>query len=164
MNEYEQQAQQFLKDTQTTFKAEFVKHDKHFNYDKFKRDIYKVTFERGNRSFKVMFGQNINSSGKYRSFNHVANDLEQLKKDSGFSSLTLAHCRVNKNFSEPTAYDVLACLQVYEIGTFKDFCNDFGYNDDSIKAHKMYKAVCEEYKNVCSLWSEAEVEMLQEIN
>ena len=146
LDEYSTQAQQFLKDTQTTFKAEFVKHDKHFNDDKVKRDIYKVTFERGNRSFKVMFGQSINESltPEYREL--IKNNKQQLLK------------------RYPLAYDVLVCLQKYDVGTFKDFCSDFDYNDDSIKAHKTYKAVCDEYKNVCSLWSEAELEMLQEIN
>jgi len=162
MNTYEEQAQQFLKETQTTFKAEFIKHDKHFNDDKEKRDIYKVTFERGNRSFNVIFGQSINASGKYRYFDHVANDLKQLKKESGFSSLVIGQVSINKNFEEPTAYDVLACLQKYDVGTFKEFCSDFGYDNDSITAHKTYKAVCEEYKNVCSMWSESEVERLQE--
>ena len=164
MNDYEQQAKQFLKETQTTFKAEFVKHDKHFNDDKVKRDIYKITLERGNRSFKVMFGQSIAASGKYRYYNLVANDFKQIKKDSGFYNLPYSLCSINKDFAEPTPYDVLSCLQKYDVGSFKDFCGEFGYNDDSIAAHKTYKAVCDEYKNVCSLWSEAELEQLQEIN
>jgi hypothetical protein len=164
MSEYEQQAKQFLKDTNTTFKAEFVKHDIHFDCDKVKRDIYKVTFERGKRSFKLMFGQSINASGKYRYFNHVANDFKQLKKDSGFNSLTQAQCSINKDFAEPSPYDVLACLIKCDPGSFKDFCADFGYNEDSRKAENIYKAVCGEYGNVCSLWSEAELEQLQEIN
>ncbi len=30
----------------------------------------------------------------------------------------------------PTAYDILACLTKYEVGTFDDFCSNFGYDTD----------------------------------
>ena len=54
----------------------------------------------------------------------------------------------------PTMYDVLSCLQKNEIGTFQDFCSDFGYNDDSIRAYKTYKAVLKEYNAVQSKLSD----------
>ena len=62
----------------------------------------------------------------------------------------------------PTMYDVLACLQKYEIGTFQDFCSDFGYNDDSIRAYKTYKAVLKEYNAVNRLFGDV-LDELQEI-
>ena len=62
----------------------------------------------------------------------------------------------------PTMYDVLACLQKYEIGTFQDFCSDFGYNDDSIRAYKTYKAVLKEYNAVNRLFGDV-MDELQEI-
>ena len=77
----------------------------------------------------------------------------------------------NKNFSEPTPYDVLACLTKSEVKhsdsteeeNFEDFCSDFGYNSDSIKAEKIYKAVCKEWDNVKMLWSDEEIEKLGEV-
>jgi len=37
----------------------------------------------------------------------------------------------------PNAYDVLACLDTYADGeSFNDFCSDYGYETDSIKAKK----------------------------
>ena len=62
----------------------------------------------------------------------------------------------------PTMYDVLTCLQKYEIGTFQDFCSDFGYNDDSIKCYKIYKSVLREYNAVKRLFGDV-LEELQEI-
>ena len=62
----------------------------------------------------------------------------------------------------PTMYDVLSCLQKYEIGTFQDFCSDFGYNDDSIRAYKTYKAVLREYNAVNRLFGDV-LDELQEI-
>lgn len=64
----------------------------------------------------------------------------------------------------PTAYDVLACIQKYEVGTFDDFCSDFGYDNDSRKAYKTYKAVLKEWKNIELLFTPEQLEILQEIN
>lgn len=65
---------------------------------------------------------------------------------------------------EPSEYDVLSCLQKHDIGTFEDFCGEFGYDTDSRKALKTYHAVEREYKGVCRIWNEAEREQLAEIN
>jgi hypothetical protein len=65
------------------------------------------------------------------------------------------------NGAEPTAYDVLACLTKYEVGTFKDFCAEFGYerfNDydckTNMESYKTYKAVKSEYKKVCEMFGD----------
>lgn len=63
----------------------------------------------------------------------------------------------------PTLYDVLACLQKYDVGTFEDFCNEFGYDTDSRIAKKTYKAVVKEYDKMCSLFNNDELEILTEI-
>ena len=67
----------------------------------------------------------------------------------------------DKNIN-PTAYDVLACLQKYDVGSFEDFCDEFGYNNDSIKALKIYKATLLEYKHVCMLFHDV-MDKLKEI-
>lgn len=63
----------------------------------------------------------------------------------------------------PTAYDVLACLQKYDVGSFEDFCGEFGYDEDSRMAEKTYKAVCKEYEKLCTIFSEEEMELMREI-
>ncbi len=62
-SEYEEQAEKFLKETQTEFKAEFLKHGLHFEGDEQERDIYLITLKRGEREFKFNFGQSIVNSG-----------------------------------------------------------------------------------------------------
>ena len=134
MNEYNKQASDFLKATQTKIRSKFLKYDYHFEGDKDKRDIYLVTISRGNRSFSFNFGQSISESGSGE--------------------------------IHPDSYDILACLQKYEVGDLKDFCDDFGYDTDSIKAiyyNKMYKAVAKEWSNVQIIWTDAEINQLQEI-
>lgn len=61
--------------------------------------------------------------------------------------------------AEPTAYDVLASIEKYDVGSFEDFCNEFGYDmfDDetgrrNVNTYGLYKAVCREYKHVESMF------------
>ena len=133
MSDYDKQAEKFLTETDTEFKAEFVKNGLHFPDDKEPRDIYNITLTRKNKGINWVFkfGQSINNS-----------DGE----------------------TKPSAYDVLAGLTSSDPETFKDFCDSFGYDEDSIKAEKTYKAVVKEWENVKNLWSEEEREKLQEIN
>lgn len=63
---------------------------------------------------------------------------------------------------EPTMYDILTCLEKYESIDFEDFCSNYGYDSDSIKALKTYKAVDREYKAVVRLFGDI-MEELQEI-
>ena len=63
----------------------------------------------------------------------------------------------------PSAYDVLTCLTKYDPGTFKDFCADFGYSDDSIKALETYRAVQDEWSEVVLMFNDC-LDELMEIN
>ena len=64
---------------------------------------------------------------------------------------------------KPTAYDILSCLQKYDTGDFENFCGDFGYDTDSRKAEKMYKAVRKEYEALAKMYSEDELALMAEI-
>ena len=64
--------------------------------------------------------------------------------------------------TSPDMYSVLACLTKYDVGSFEDFCSEFGYNEDSRTAERTYKAVCKEFAAVERLFSDC-MEELQEI-
>lgn len=68
---------------------------------------------------------------------------------------------------KPTAYDILACLTKYDVGSFEDFCSEFGYDFDSKKeekkALKLYNAMCKEYEGISKLYNDDEMEKLREI-
>lgn len=68
-----------------------------------------------------------------------------------------------KKIIAPTPYDVLASITKYEVGTFDDFCSNYGYDADSRKAYKTYKEVMKEWKNVELLFTPEQLELLQEI-
>jgi hypothetical protein len=63
----------------------------------------------------------------------------------------------------PKMYDILACLTKYDPINFKDFCAEYGYNEDSIRAAKVYRAVFQEWKAIDRLFGDI-IEELQEIN
>lgn len=61
------------------------------------------------------------------------------------------------------AYDVLACITKYDVGTLWDFIAEFGY-DATAETEKTYFAVKEEWEKVKNFFSEKELEELREIN
>jgi len=63
----------------------------------------------------------------------------------------------------PTAYDMITCLTKYDPESFENFCREFGYDEDSRKAEKTYKAVVKEWDQVNKFFTSDELEMLQEI-
>ena len=66
---------------------------------------------------------------------------------------------------KPTSYDVLSCLQKYEVGTIDDFISEFGYSvnswEDVKKIEKTYKAVCREYKKVLHVFGDCMEELIE---
>lgn len=64
----------------------------------------------------------------------------------------------------PTAYDILACLDIFSDGnSFEDFCSNYGYETDSRKALKTYKAVMEQTEDLKRVFSLEQLEELNEI-
>lgn len=157
------------------FKAEFLENGLHFQGDKETRDIYNITLKRGQRKYTFKFGQSIVNSGFYAKYGRTKYDIPINKVHLSDSELK-RYVKQNFNFDfnrghndkiirpiAPTLYDVLTCLQKYEVGTFENFCDDFGYNSDSMTAKKTYKAVVKEYDKMCGLFSDDELEVLQMI-
>ena len=64
----------------------------------------------------------------------------------------------------PTAYDLLACLTKYDPGTFTEFCREFGYDEDSRRAEKTYRAEKREWAKVSRFFTAGELEELRDIN
>lgn len=71
------------------------------------------------------------------------------------------------NRIKPNEYDILACLEKYDVGTFNDFISEFGYNIDDYRdeqrVKRIYNAVCKEYENLCRIFTPNQMKMLREI-
>jgi hypothetical protein len=155
---YEQQGIDFLSKTGTTMTVKFNRQGKYFDDDKNERDIYDITLKRGTRSYTFTFGQSLNCSGRFIKNGKPENGIKQVYQFDIYHEWAK-----NKNFKVPTAYDVLACLQKSDVGTFEDFCNEFGYDTDSRKAGKTYQAVLSEYTQLKTLFTDTELQDMQEI-
>jgi hypothetical protein len=177
MNEYIKQATDFLTKTNTTLVVEYLRHGKHFEDDKENRDIYECTLKRGDRQYMFEFGQSLNGSGFFYMRGKRRTEIDRKYLLAEYKKNLMHHIGIEsaRDFNpsnksdyihypkEPNAYDIFACMQKYDIGTFEDFCTEFGYDTDSKKAEKIYKAVEHEYIKLCSLFSPEEMEELQEI-
>lgn len=142
--DYEKQAEDFLHITNSTLKATFHKNARHFGDSDDYRDIYNIVILTPWHHWRFKFGQSTGNSG------------------------------YGPKRVKPTAYDVLAALTKYEVGTYSEFISDFGYEEFTESDHgdmiknketvKTYKAVSKEYENVSKAWpSEAHQELLFEI-
>lgn len=168
MSEYDEQAAAFLASTGAKIKVEYVETAKYFPDDKEIRDIYNVTISKGGREYTFRFGNSINNSGKYHTISPGA------KRANGgntvipprvkyFYNVRDLDYKLNPNYCPPSAYLILSAVQKYDVGTFENFCADFGYDTDSRTAEKTYHAVVNEYTHLCTLFSAAEMERMQEI-
>lgn len=171
---YQQQAIDFLKKANATMTIVYSHTGKHFGDDKEVRDIYEITIDKGRRSYTFNFGASINDS-RYtivaREFNRI--ELKDCLLDNGkinpfkfkykYYDLTPAEVAAIKYPSAPSEYDVLSCLTKTDPGTFGDFCSEFGYDTDSRFAESIYQSVMEEYRNLAMLFTESELEEMQEI-
>jgi len=136
--DYEKQAQGFLDKVNCKIKVKFLRHGMHFTEDKRERDIYRITLSTGERGVDY----------KGYSFNFGQSEVDSYPNER----------------KAPTAYDVLACMTKYDPGTFENFCDDFGYDTDSRRAEKTYRAVLDEFKNIQTLFNDSELEEMAEIS
>lgn len=65
--------------------------------------------------------------------------------------------------NEPSEYDILACLQKYDVGSLADFISEFGYDAELNNTKQIYNAVCNEYKKICRCFTEEQIELMCEI-
>lgn len=65
--------------------------------------------------------------------------------------------------SIPTEYDILACLEIYIPDTFDDFCDEFGYDNDSISALNTYLACQRQWAALRKIFTKEQIEKLSEI-
>ena len=109
--------------------------------EKEKRDFYFVNLETSKGEIEFKFWDSI--------FN---TDLRHFKRRGD-----------RRKLKQPNIYDVMSCVTKYDPGSFEDFCWEYGYDDDSIRDLKVYKAVCEEWQKMCQIFTEEDMEKLREI-
>jgi hypothetical protein len=183
MNEYEQQALDFLIKTGTNLDVEFrYTGPVDWDTDGYHHDHYRVTLKRNGREF----GFDFTDSRKNSLFRRIASipgipddktlkELHKMDKATwrAFTERTHFGGRppdFNKKWRnyQPTAYDVLAGLDAYECGSFDDFCAEFGYNELPMSEYPrvmgIYAEVQRQSQELHRMFSEEELDMLREIS
>lgn len=109
-------------------------------------------------------------------FDHFGKHFDNDTEERDIYNVTLSRGKRSYNFKfgqsinstlksiKPNAYDILSCLQKYDPGLFEDFCSDFGYDEDSRKAEKIYNAVRNEYLNLAKMFNDDELAEMAKIN
>ena len=171
MENYTKQANDFLAKTNTTMTAQYLGHFPRF--DEWPTSQWQVTFTRqGRKPFSLVFSQSLNESWTYQDANATNawrknNGLPPKLSQSNWPKTSEAYkvgpYTITPAKRPPSAYDVMACLTKYDPGTFNEFCDEYGYNNDSIKALDTYRAVQEEWSGVRRMFGGC-LEELEEIN
>ena len=169
MNEYLKRAKEFLNKANAKCEIVYGGISRNENWkEKAKRNWYDVTITTPRGKMTFTFWDSIHNTEistmtfeeyvkKKPIYNRVEDMLygEKVKAKNDLARL--------KADAVPNEYDVLACLEKYDVGTFEDFCSEFGYDEDSRTAERIYIAVIKEYKDLTRIFTEEQMEELSEI-
>ena len=169
MNEYTKQATDFLKKANATMNIEFVGLAANKDWkEREKRNLYEITLSTPRGSMVFDFWDSIHNT-EIRQMNLEA--YAEKRYNCRFDSLNYSEkvkaqkeLKEKKAAAQPTAYDVLACMTKYDPGTFENFCSEFGYDEDSRTAERIYFAVQKKYSQLAKIFTPEQLEEMQEIN
>ena len=76
--------------------------------------------------------------------------------------------KAKKEVAKPTEYNILSCLEKYDVGSMDDFLHEYGYEikcvADMTNFINTYNAVVKEYNDVRRCFTDKQIEALREIN
>lgn len=169
MNEYLERAKNFLNKANAKCEIVYGGISRNENWkEKEKRNWYDVTITTPRGKMTFTFWDSIHNTEistmtfeeyakKKLKYNRVE-DMSYGEKVKAKNDLVRLKVK-----AVPNEYDVLACLEKYDPGTFEDFCSEFGYDEDSKTAERIYIAVIKEYKDLTKIFTEEQMEELSEI-
>ncbi len=174
-SEYDVQAREFMESTGLEIEFAYQGHRPYFPGDEEQRAVWNVTFKRkGRKDYTFTFGASIVDSytakdmrertiiGKSISLSElyrIKGYKDALRNGGGsFQAFVMSRAKV-----EPSAYDVLACMDACAPESFSEFCAEFGGNEDSIRERDTFLAVCEQASSLRRMFDSSELERLAEI-
>lgn len=169
MNECTKQALDFLKKAKATCTIEFGGCTINRDWEeKEYRNFYNVTISSPRGSMSFVFWDSIHNT-EISKMTH--SEYAEKRFRCQYEYLTHSNkakarreLKEKKATAKPTEYDILACLTKYDPGTFEEFCWEFGYDEDSKTADRIYIAVIKEYKQLERIFTTEQMEELREIN
>lgn len=176
MRDYEQESQAFIDKIGVKFEAVLVGSDcpKFCEDAQKKREMdkinvyprkshihgkhYRCTFTREGRDPFIVEFWNSYADEEQNYFTQGGRNIPALAEN-----YAMAMRYKGKKRTKVQPYDVLACIQKHDPGTFDDFCGDFGYDTDSRRAEEIYHAVVREWRDVRRFFKPEEMGELEEI-
>lgn len=153
MDEYIKRATDFLQKTYTKMKIEYVGLAVNKEWkEKEKRCLYEITLTSPRGSMIFDF------------WDSIRNTKIKIMPFDAYNVRANKELAAKKKAAVPSVYDVLASLTKYDPGTFEDFCSNYGYDEDSRTAERVYFAVQKEYAQLARLFTPEQMEELAEIN
>ena len=172
MSEYQQQALDFLEKCNATMEIEFIGAETNMNWNEdTKRNKYRFTITTPRGKMSGDFWDSIRNT----EITLMTPEKYCAKHYGWYYNSLMRHeqAKIRRELQEakakavPTAYSILACLQKYEVGTMNDFFPEFGYEvhsaDDMFTFMNTYNACVKEYRDLCRIFTEEQMEMLREI-
>lgn len=169
MNKYLEQAKNFLNKAHAKCKIVYGGISRNENWkEKTKRNWYDVTITTPRGTMTYVFWNSIYNTEISRMTleNYVTKKLKYNRiEDMSYTERIKAEKELERLKAEamPNECDVLACLGKYDVGTFEDFCSEFGYDEESRMAERIYIAVIKEYKDLTRIFTEEQMEELKGI-
>ena len=176
-NEYEKQAQEFLTKTKTTLEVVEATEQTAPLWSKKgeKHGIrYEVTLKNDRAKYIFDFWDSIKNAEIIEAVKILkpygwAYENARAERVLHDNNIGIGHAKTQKGKAElletlkPSAYNILACLNLLSEDNFEDFCSSFGYETDSIMALKTFEACKEQDRQLRRLFSMEEIELLTNI-
>jgi hypothetical protein len=163
MRDYDQEAQAFCDQYGIKIEWRFLHHEDRHDIKRRFRDtpvawcnVWQFTMSRDGRTY----------SGKFTGSVHDAcgKELERASVPNSFSHFPGWSKNRGTPPTQPSAYDLLACLTKSDPGSFENFCGEYGYDTDSRAALDIYIAVQAEWAGVQHVIPPEAMDEFQEIN
>ena len=179
IDDYEQQAIDFLESTNTRLDVKYLYTGKHFDSDTEDRDIYLFTLTNGKFSYSANFGDSIHNTERRKLANYMPYSAHQLWGNALQVAIRAGFIdhkghKINREAVKqaktlkPNAYDILACLDILYCDTFEEFCAEFGYDEQPITEHdsvmQTFLKCREQSRALNKLFTSDELQSLSEIN
>lgn len=179
INEQDRQVAQFLADNKITVSHQFMGFAKNINGQNWDADRFLIKFKEIEFEFNVGIGNRLSGDkldkGCYSGSVKCRAELSELRGiysncikvlypvdfvksgyDKAYRTLAVA----------PTPASVLYCLlsdsQASDYN-FNDWCDDYGYDNDSIEAFNTYQKCCNTGKSLLKVFTHTQIEALREM-
>lgn len=166
MNEYDKQAEDFLKETNSTLTTEYLGHFAREDWDDQVRAQFRFTLRRGNLKLTGQFTKSVMDSFKLSRKINDSIEMPQhihVTKDGKKGWIRkVGNVTLVLDKTPPSPYSILACLNSYDVGIYADFCEEFGY-DGGEKSLKIWLDLSEQVRQLQRMYSQEELDKLNEI-